>query len=100
MTETAMMNGYGTGFGAMWMGMGLFWLLLIAAIVWLVVELTHTRRPDSIPAPPAAVGPLPGGPSAGSPMDVLDHRLATGQIDVAAYREARAALLESRGGQP
>ena len=95
-----MMNWYGGGYPVMWMGMGLFWVLLIGAIVWLVVELTG-RRSDAAQVPPRT-GAFPQGPTTtvDSPLDLLDRRLAAGQIDVAAYREARAALLESNGGKP
>lgn len=95
-----MMNWYGGGYPVMWMGMGLFWVLLIGAIVWLVVELT-SHRSDAAQVPPRT-GAFPQGSTtaADSPLDLLDRRLAAGQIDVAAYREARAALLESRGGKP
>ena len=97
-----MMRWYGGGLPGMWLGMGLFWILLIGAIVWLVVELTHQRRRDAPPVGLTGPGAFAHGPTTApdSPQDVLDRRLAAGQIDVAAYREARAALLESRGDQP
>ena len=119
-----MMRWYGMGFGA-WLGMGLFWLVLVAAIVWLVVQLARPRHDEMryAPAPgrpwqgPAAPGPtMPGASAAGlggmagppplgpgyveSPFEILDRRLAAGEIDLPTYQQLRAALLESRGGQP
>lgn len=123
-----MMGWYGGGTNAwIWLGMGLFWLLLIGAIVWLVVQLaTSGRRGGSIGGPSGPIprgyaqygpgqgpwgpgegheGPVPWGqgptgPGGESAFEVLDRRLATGEIDVDTYRQLRAALLESRGGRP
>lgn len=89
-------GGMGPG---LWFGMGLFWLLLIGAIVWLVVQLASRRGPDA-PPPPGPFGPGTGTTTRESPLDVLDRRLAAGEIDVATYEQVRAALLESRGGLP
>lgn len=106
---------YGGGMHAgLWVAMGLFWLLLIAAIIWLVVQLATSGRRGAPPVhrpwgpgpwgrgpygqAPGAQGPWTQGPE--SPFEVLDRRLATGEIDVDTYRQLRAALLESRGGQP
>ena len=90
-----MMGGYGVGMGAGWGFMGLFWVLLIAAIVWLVVALARSghRANDGmpVPAPPTGFGPTP----APSPLEHLDRRLAAGEIDLATYQQVRAALGES-----
>jgi putative membrane protein len=95
-----MMGWYGGAFPLMWMGMGLFWLALIGVIVWLVVQIARpgTARGVAGPTPPAWPQAAAGG--AESPLDVLDRRLAAGEVDLATYREARAALLGSRGGKP
>lgn len=118
-SEAAMMHwfGPGPGFGA-WVGMGIFWLLLVALIVWLVMQLaTYGRDERTRPAPrggapwlgpvggPVPVPPVPSAPAGGvryaeSPFEILDRRLAAGEIDVPTYQQLRAALLESRGGQP
>jgi putative membrane protein len=80
-----MMGWYGTGMGlGGWLFMGLFWLALLALIVWLVVRLlpSHER------------------PSAGghdSPEEILDRRFARGEIDEQTYAAQRAALTSSRG---
>jgi putative membrane protein len=78
-----MMGWYGNGsLGSLGsLGMGVFWLLLLGLIVWLVVRL------------------LPGsgrGPSRDrneSALEVLDRRLANGQIDLEPWQAQRAALL-------
>jgi putative membrane protein len=80
-----MMGWYGGGMGPLgWLGMGLFWLILIGLIMWLVIRL------------------LPG--SAGvtrdtgeSPLEILDRRLASGQIDLDIWQAQRVALLGARG---
>lgn len=121
-----MMGWYGGGMnGGIWLVMVLFWLLLIGAIVWLVVQLATSGRrggpvgrPWGPPRGHAQYGPGQGpwgqGPAQGqygpwnqgptgpgeSPFETLDRRLANGEIDVDTYRQLRAALLESRGGQP
>ncbi|OZB86374.1 MAG: hypothetical protein B7X41_14150, partial [Microbacterium sp. 14-71-5] len=76
--------------------MGLFWVLLIGAVVWLVVELTRSaRRPD--PGAPAHMVPATGFGPAPTPsaLEVLDRRLAAGEIDLATYQQVRAALVQS-----
>jgi putative membrane protein len=75
-----MMGSYGNGIGSLgWLGMGVFWLLLLALIVWLVMRL------------------LPGSgrtshTTGDSAAEILDRRLASGEIDVPAWQAQRAAL--------
>jgi putative membrane protein len=76
-----MMGSYGNGIGSLgWLGIGVVWLLLLGLIVWLVMRL------------------LPGSssrtshPSGDSAMEILDRRLASGEIDVPAWQAQRAAL--------
>jgi len=75
-----MMGSYGNGMGSLgWLGMGVFWLLLLGLIVWLVMRL------------------LPGTgrefrPTGDSAMEILDRRMASGQIDVPDWQAQRAAL--------
>ena len=81
-----MMGWYGGGgTGSLgWLGMGGFWLVLIGLIIWLVVRL------------------LPGSGSATtrntgeSALEILDRRLANGQIDVEPWQAQRAAILTAR----
>lgn len=85
-----MMGWYGAGMGnGAWVFMGLFWIALIAVIIWLVVRLLPER---------AGTTPPPQLPAPESALEILDKRLARGEIDLDAYRAQRAALLESRGG--
>ncbi|CAL8967637.1 hypothetical protein CELL_00048 [Cellulomonas sp. T2.31MG-18] len=90
-----MMGGYGVGMGVGWVVMGLFWVLLIAAIVWLVVSLVRSghRTDVGMPVPPPATGFGPA--SAPSSLELLDRRLAAGEIDLATYQQVRATLRES-----
>ncbi len=88
-----MRDSYGFGFG----GMVLVFLLLLlvfgaaaALVAWLV-----TRGPH---APPGPAGPVVGGPPVNPARAMLDDRLARGEIDVAEYRERRAALEQAEPG--
>jgi putative membrane protein len=76
-----MMGWYGGGMGALgWLGMGVFWLLLLAMIVWLVVWLL-----------PGSDG-VTGHSSSESALDILDRRLASSEIDLQAWQVQRSAL--------
>jgi putative membrane protein len=77
-----MMGWYGGGMGLLgWLAMGLFWLILLALIMWLVVRLL----PSSAGGTPRSAGE--------SPLDILDRRLASGEIDLDTWQAQRAALL-------
>jgi putative membrane protein len=70
------------GFG--WLFMGLFWLGLVALIVWVVVRLLPSRdRGDA--------------GSGQTAEEILDRRFARGEIDEETYRSQRSALIEVRG---
>jgi putative membrane protein len=82
--EFTMMGWYGNGgLGSLGsLGMGVFWLVLLGLIVWLVVRLLPGNG---------------GGPSrhtGESALEVLDRRLASGQIDLEPWQAQRAALLD------
>ena len=80
-----MMGWYGTGMGfGGWLFMGLFWVALLALIVWLVVRLLPSRER------PTAAGN-------DSPEEILDRRFARGEIDEQTYAQQRAALASTRG---
>ena len=82
-----MMGWYGGGMGLLgWLGMGLFWLILLGLIVWLVTRLL-----------PAGSGGATRSTGA-SPLEILDRRLASGEIDLDTWQAHRAALLAARGG--
>jgi putative membrane protein len=85
-----MMGWYGGGMGAgAWMFMGLFWLVLLALIIWAVVRLLPTREGGS-----GRSGP---GPALESPEEILDRRFARGEVDLETYQVQRAALTAERG---
>ena len=82
-----MMNGINGGMGAAgWLFMSLFWVLLLVVIVWATTQLFPGRH-DSVPA----TGPSPE-PPAGQPRQILDRRLASGEIDLATYEQLRETL--------
>jgi len=79
------MGWYGGGIGAfMWLGMGLFWLILLGLIVWLVIRLL----PGSSEPPTRNPGE--------SAVEILDRRMANGEIDMEAWQAQRAALLAAQ----
>ena len=76
-----MMGWYGNGMGSFgWLGMGVFWLLLLGLIVWLVVRLLSSRTGSTSRS------------TGDSAAEILDRRMANGQIDVPAWQAQRAAL--------
>ena len=80
-----MMGWYGGGMGAfMWLWMGLFWLILLGLIVWLVIRLL----PGSSEPPTRAAGE--------SALEILDRRMANGEIDIETWQAQRAALLAAQ----
>ena len=80
-----MMGWYGGGMGALgFFGMGLFWLILLGLIVWLVTRLL----PASGEQPPRTTGE--------SAVEILDRRMANGEIDMEAWQAQRAALLAAQ----
>lgn len=77
-----MMGWYGgSGFGESWMLMGAFWVALALMMGWMVVR----RLTRAEPMEPAVVKR--------SALELLDQRLAQGELDVARYRAQRALLL-------
>src|ERR1035438_2804646 len=77
-----MMGWYGRGMGPfVWLAMGVFWLIVLGLIAWLVVRLlsgssTGTTRPMGE-----------------SPLEILDRRLASGEVDLPTWQAQRAAIL-------
>lgn len=78
-------NGWGMGWGG-WLFMGLFWLVLLGLILFLVVRLL-----------PGAGSAGTGRPPEETPEDILDKRFARGEIDLDVYQAQRAALAQARG---
>lgn len=73
---------WGMGVGMLFMA--LFWVLVVAGSVWLVLTLTRDR---------ASGGTAGEGRSA---LRVLEERLARGEIDVEEFRARKEALEEGR----
>jgi len=61
--------------------MGVFWLVLLGLIIWLVVRLL----PGSGSGTTWSTGE--------SALEILDRRLASGEIDTQAWQAQRAALV-------
>jgi putative membrane protein len=76
----------GMGWGGM-VGMIVFWLLLLAAIVWAVSRLLPGRQTRQSHSEPGQE----------TPEEILDRRFARGEIDLEAYQMQRAALASARG---
>jgi putative membrane protein len=83
-----MMGWYGGGMAGLGMlAMGVFWLAPLGLIIWLVVRLL-----------PASGGGT-GRPSGDAAVEILDRRLASGQIDLEAWQSQRAVLLGAQGNR-
>lgn len=79
------MGSYGGGMGPLgWLGMGLLWITVLGLIVWLVIRLI----PGTSDRPTRA-----GGESA---LEVLDRRLAGGELDVQTWQAQRSALVATQ----
>jgi len=81
-----MMGWYGNGMGPfMWLGMGLFWIILLGLIVWLVTRLLPGSKDDQ-----------PTRSSGESAVEILDRRMANGDIDTQTWQAQRSALLAAQ----
>lgn len=80
-----MMGWYGNGIGTSgWLGMDGFWLISAGLVGGLIMRLQPGRRGGTARS------------SAKSGLDVLDRRLANGEIDTQAWQAQRGALLASK----
>ena len=71
----------------LWVFMALFWIAVIALLIWLVTALLSRNR--------GGVRPVhPGGQQTAE--DILDRRFAMGEINIEQYRQARAELASAR----
>lgn len=76
-----------------WMGfMMLFWLAVLALLVWAVIRLSR-----AIESHHRSTGGVQPSQHRETPRETLDHRYAAGDIDSATYSEMRARL---EGGKP
>jgi len=79
-----MMDGWYDGMGAGgWILMTLFWIVLVALIVWGVTQL-FPRSGGAEDGAAQTSGP--------DPKTILDLRLARGEIDIETYDELREKL--------
>lgn len=82
------MGGFGNGMGSLgWLGMGVFWLVLVGLIVWLVLRLL----PGSGGGTTRGTGESTRG-TGESTLEILDRRMARGEIDTPTWQAQRAAL--------
>ena len=73
-----MMNGWDNGMDAgWWVLMSLFWIALIAVTVWAIVRLFPGRENSA---------------RAEEALQLLDRRLASGEIDAGTYDQLRERL--------
>ncbi|MEW2489583.1 SHOCT domain-containing protein [Streptomyces sp. NPDC048411] len=83
---------YWNGGGWAWMAfMPVLWIVLIGLVVWAVVRLTHQRSGDGGAHEEATV-------RRETAEEILDRRFASGEMDAAAYDEARRRLAAHRPG--
>jgi putative membrane protein len=75
-----MMYGYGFGLGGL--VMMLFWVFVIALVVWLVLTLSRSQAR--------------GNDGQSSALRILEERLARGEIDAEEFRIRRAAITEAK----
>jgi putative membrane protein len=68
-------------------GMVVFWLVLIALILWAVSRLLPGRQTRH----------ASNGPVQDTPEEILDRRFARGEVDLETYQLQRAALATARG---
>ena len=88
------MMGYGYGMGAGgWIAMTIFWVALIVLVVWALSR--------ALPAGGnwGGDGARRGEGARDSAEDILDRRLAAGEIDEDTYRSIRATLRSSRAAR-
>jgi len=75
-----MMNGYSYGLGGLFMI--LFWVFVVALVVWLVLTLSRSQ--------------VHGDDGPTGALSILERRLAQGEIDAEEFRLRRAAIREAK----
>lgn len=84
------MMGYGWDMGTGgWIAMSVFWIALLALVVWGVTRLLPTggQTPDASTA------------RAETPEEILDRRFALGEIDAESYQRMRTEITSARTGR-
>jgi putative membrane protein len=87
-----MFGGFGMGAGGGVLAI-VFWVVLLAVIVWAIARVVSSRTDDVREPRRSADKPRP---SAEPPQEILARRLASGEIDVETYEELRSKLSSSR----
>lgn len=95
----ALLTQQGPG-GQMWYGDGhmigmhwgwwIFWLVVVAFLVWLVARMTGTSS--------SSAGTPPPPPPRQGPEEILRERFAKGEISEEEFRKRLHAIRESEGG--
>lgn len=80
---------HGGMFWGAWLGMSLFWLVLLALLVFLVVLVVRL----------VSQGDRTRTAGGASPEDILDQRFARGEIDEQTYTAQREVLARQRGAR-
>lgn len=75
---------YGYPFGADGVFMVLFWVFVVALVVWVVLALSRGQAPRADRTSSAA-------------LQILEERLARGEIDAEEFRVRRDAIAGARG---
>ena len=87
-------DGWGWGSGLWMFLMMAMWVAVVALVVWAVVRMTRPGRSGgSYGSTHDSQAPMPE-----SPRQVLDRRLASGEIDTETYAAMRR-LIEDRGAR-
>ncbi len=88
---------YGGGMGSGWLLVALFWIALIALIIWLVVRLLPVKPSEPAAAEVSRPVAHSVAPSAEPALEILDRRLAAGELELDDYNTIRATILDGRG---
>ncbi len=75
-----MFSGFHTMGAAGWVAMALLWVVFLAAVVWFIARLTPAGAGDERQRRHEA------------PREILDRRLADGEIDIPTYEQLREKL--------
>lgn len=85
-----MFRGLHEGMGAGgWILMSLFWIALVAVIVWAIARIVPGRSGEALAT---AAPPVAAHQRAQEPIAILDRRLAAGEIDSETYDQLRSKL--------
>jgi putative membrane protein len=74
-----------------WIAMGVFWVALIALVVWLIIRALPGHGDNS------RGGHSDGFAGTETPEQILDRRYAAGELDLETYQVMRATLASGRG---